>query len=427
MLSSSLLLLLLLLVLSAGFSSAETAMFSVEDIRLQTLAKKKHPRAILVKKLRSDPKVLLGTILLGNNAANVTASALATTIVIKHFGQVWIGLATGVLTLIILVFSEFIPKTWDAHNSESAAFFFARPVWILTRICAPVVRLFDSLMSRVLKQGLDFGENKRVGEEEIKTMAQLGAAAGTLEEQEKKMIERVFLFNDITTEDVMTPKEDVEFLNGGWTVAEATPLITSEKFSRYPVFDENDEDEMIGIIHVRDIFEKLAADPQHALTQLKIKDLATDAMFIPESKPIDDLFHDFQKEHMHMALVVNEYGSMVGLVTIDDLLEELVGEIGDETDVEDDVIKRVDKYNVLVHGDEEIKDINEFFNIKLPGRRNKTISKMMLDLLGSVPNVGQSVALTETVTATVERMDKLRILRVRLNKKPEEEGQHKET
>jgi CBS domain containing-hemolysin-like protein len=417
----SLLLLLFLLILSAGFSSSETAIFSIEDIRIQTLAKKKHAAALLIKKLRHDPKILLGTLLLGNNTVNIGASALTTALVIKHFGQVWIGLATGILTLIILVFGEFIPKTWAAHNSERAAFLFARPVWILTRICAPIVRLLDGLIGRLLKQSLDFGEKKRVGEEEIKTMAQLGAEAGTLEELEKKMIERVFLFNDITAEDVMTPREDVKSLNGDWSIAQAAPFIAAEKYSRYPVFIDN-EDEIIGIVHVRDIFEKLSADPENTLHKTKIKELIADPMFVPESKPIDDLFHEFQKKRMHMALAVNEYGSVVGLVTIDDLLEELVGEISDETDVEDNVIKRIDKYNVLVHGDEEIKDINEFFNIKLPGKRNKTISKMVLELLGDVPKTGQNVALTETVTATVEKMDKLRIERVRLTKKPEEES-----
>jgi len=413
--------LVVLLALSAAFSSAETALFSVEDIRIQTLVKKKNGKAALVKKLRDDPKVLLGTILLGNNAANVAASALTTMLTIKLIGQVWIGLTAGALTLVILVFSEFIPKTWAAHNSENAAFIFARPIYVLTKVCGPVVRLLDGIMEKLLKRKLNLGESsRRVGEEEIKTMAQLGAEAGTVEEQEKKMIERVFLFNDITAEDVMTPREDVEFLDGDWSIKRATPLIIEEKFSRYPVF-KDDDDHIIGIVHIRDIYERLAAEPVKALKRVKMKELAVDTMYVPESKPIDDLFHEFQKEHVHMALVVNEYGSMVGLVTTDDLLEELVGEIGDETDVEDDVIKRIDKYTVLVHGDEEIKDINDFFNIKLQGRPNKTISKMVLDLLGSVPEVGQEIRLTDEVTARVEEMDKLRIERVRLTKLPEDE------
>ncbi len=418
---SGLLILTVLLVLSATFSSAETALFTVEDIRIQTLAQQKNAKAILVKKLRQDPKVLLGTILLGNNAANVAASALATMLTIKYVGQIWVGVATGLLTLLILIFSEFIPKTWAAHNSESAAFLFARPAWYLTRVFKPIVNLLDSLMFFVFKQKMDFGENQLVGEEEIKTMAKLGAEAGTVEEKEKKMIERVFLFNDITAEDVMTPREDVEFLDSEWTIEKATPRINEEKFSRYPVLQDNgeEEDDILGIVHLRDIFERLAANPEKALSVVKMSDLATEAMYVPESKPIDDLLHEFQKQHVHMALVVNEYGSMVGLVTVDDMLEELVGEIGDETDVEDEIIKRIDKYNVLVHGDEEIKDINDFFNIKLPGRRNKTISKMMLEQLGSVPEVGQEVQLTDQINARVEKMEKLRIERVKLTKKPD--------
>ncbi|MFH1046945.1 MAG: hemolysin family protein [Patescibacteria group bacterium] len=421
---SGLLILAVLLILSAAFSSAETALFTIEDIRIQTLAKKKIPMAMLVHKLRRNPKVLLGTLLLGNNAVNISASALATMLTIKYFGQIWVGVATGVLTLLILIFGEFIPKTWAAHNSENAAFMFARPVWFLTRLCSPIVKLLDGMMGLILKQRLDFGEQKRVGEDEIRTMAQLGAEAGTVEEQEKKMIERVFLFNDITAEDVMTPREDVEFLDSEWTIEKATQVIIKEKYSRYPVMQDNQEgdDEILGIVHIRDIYEKLTNDLDQAFKKVKIKDLVAESMFVPESKPIDDLLHDFQKEHVHMALVVNEYGSMVGLVTVDDLLEELVGEIGDETDVEDDVIKRIDKYNVLVHGDEEIKDINDFFNVKLPGRRNKTISKVLLEKMNEVPEVGQEIQLTDIVTARVEQMDKLRIERVKLTKRPENES-----
>jgi CBS domain containing-hemolysin-like protein len=425
--TSGLLLLIVLLAVSAGFSSAETALFSVEDIRIRTLSQQKHPKALLVKKLKDNPKILLGTILLGNNAANVAASSLATIITINAFGQVWVGLATGLLTLAILIFSEFIPKTWAAHNCERAAFMFARPIWVLTKICSPVVRILDDLVERVFHGKLEL-KPVQVSEDEIKTMASLGVKAGTLEKEEKEMIERVFLFNDITAEDVMTPEEDVEFLDGNWTMAEALPLITEEKYSRYPVF-EGKEDEVIGIVHIREFFEKLAENPDEALKNVKIKELAKKAMFVPETKPIDDLFHDFQKCHAHMAIVVNEYGSIVGLVTTDDLLEELVGEIGDETDVEDDVIKRIDKNVVLVHGDEEIKDINDFFNIRLPGRGNKTISRLVLEKLKTLPEVGQQVRLNDRVTAKVEEMEKMRIVRVRLTKTPEDpdsEEKHEE-
>ncbi|MEA3249365.1 MAG: hemolysin family protein [Patescibacteria group bacterium] len=414
---SGLLLLIVLLALSAGFSSAETALFSVDDIRIQTLAQKNHPKALLIKKLKSDTKLLLGTILLGNNTANVAASALATVLTIQTFGQVWVGLATGVLTLSILIFSEFIPKTWAAHNSERAAFMFARPIWLLTKVCAPIVRLLEGIVVHIFRNKME-AEKITVSEDEIKTMASLGVMAGTLEKGEKEMIERVFLFNDITAEDVMTPEEDVEFLNGDWVIAEALPLITEEKFSRYPVF-EGKEDEIVGIIHIRDIFEKLTDQPLTALQKVKVKDITQKVMYVPETKPINDLFHDFQKSHAHMAIVINEYGSMVGLVTTDDLLEELVGEIVDETDVKDEIIKRIDKYTVLVHGDEEIKDINDFFNIKLPGRGNKTISRLVLEKLKSLPEIGQSVKLTDRTTATVEKMEKMRIVRVRLTKTPE--------
>jgi len=414
---SGIIILLVLLALSAGFSASETALFSVADIRIQTLAQKKHPKALLVQRLRADQKTLLGTILLGNNAVNVSASALATMLTIEAFGDVWVGLAMGVMTLFIVVFGEFIPKTWSAHNSERAAFLFARPVWMLTRVCAPLIGLLDGVAERVLHSKLEAKET-RVSEDEIKTMASMGVKAGTLEKQEKEMIERVFLFNDITAEDVMTPTEDVKFLDGAWTVAEALPIIIEQKFSRYPIF-EDDKDDVIGIMHIKDFFKELAERPDTALREVRIKDMAQQVLYVPETKPIDDLFREFQKKHVHLAIVVNEYGSMAGLVTADDLLEEIVGEIGDETDVENEVIKRVDKNTVLVHGDEEIKDINEFLNIRIPGNGNKPVSRLVLELLGSLPEVGQTLKLTDSVTATVEEMEKMRILRLRLVKTPE--------
>jgi len=415
--TSGILLLLALFLLSAAFSSSETALFSLDSIRLQTLVRKGNPKAVLIQKLKSDPKILLGTILLGNNAANVGASALATMLTIETFGQVWVGVATGVLTLALLIFSEFIPKAWAAHNAERASFIFARPIYALTVVFAPVVRVLNRIVAFVLRQEATGMIRPRVSEDEIKTMASLGVKAGTLEKQEKELIERVFLFNDITAEDVMTPKEDVEFLDGDWTIKQALPLINEEKFSRYPVY-EGDDDTLLGIVHIKDIFERLAERPETAMDSVRIRDVVGQVMYVPETKLIDDLFREFQRLRAHMAIVVNEYGSMVGLVTTDDLLEELVGEIGDETDVEDNVIKRVDKTTIIAHGDEEIKDINAFMNWKITGQGNKTISRIILERLGSLPQTGERAMVEPEIEAEVLEMENLRIVKVRLCHKP---------
>lgn len=414
--TSGLLLLAFLLLLSAAFSSSETAFFAVSDIRLQTLVRQGDKKAELIQKLKADPKTLLGTILLGNNAVNVGASALATILTIKHFGDVWVGLATGLVTILLLIFSEFIPKAWAAQNSEKAARVFAKPIHALITVLGPIVRVLDVIVSTVIRKDAS-SETPAVSEDEIKTMAHLGVKEGTLEKGEKELIERVFLFNDITAEDVMTPREDVEFLNGDWHLRDALPIINEEKYSRYPVF-EGDEDVIIGIVHIKDMLERIAERPENALDAVRVKDIITQAMFVPETKSIDKLLREFQRHRLHMALVVNEYGSMAGLVTTDDLIEELVGEIGDETDVEDNVIKRIDRQTILVHGDEELKDINDFMNWKIPGQGNKTISRLILERLGDLPRPGERTMVADGIEATVEEMENLRIVRVRLSTKP---------
>lgn len=414
--TSGLLILAVLLILSAMFSSSETALFSMSDIRLQTLAQQGDKKAALIQKLKADPKILLGTLLLGNNAVNVGASALATILTIRYFGDVWVGLAAGILTIVMIIFSEFVPKAWAAQNSERASRLVASPVNALTMICSPVIRILDKLVGFAIKKGDGDDQTRAISEDEIKTMAHMGVEEGTVEKGERELIERVFLFNDITAEDVMTPREDVKFLNGDWLLRDALTVINEEKYSRYPVF-ERDEDNILGIVHIKDMFERLAERPGDALDTVPVKDIVSQAMFVPETKPIDDLLREFQRHRLHVALVVNEYGSMAGLVTTDDLIEELVGEISDETDVEDNVIKRVDRQTIVVHGDEELKDINRFMNWKVPGPGNKTISRLILERLGDLPRPGERTMISDGIEATVEEMDNLRIVRVRLSTK----------
>jgi len=415
----NLLLIAFFLFTSGVLSGAEAAFLSVREVRVQTLVKKGDKRAALVAKLRSNMHRLLGVLLLGQVISDVAASSLATVTATKAFGDLGVGVATGVMTFLVLVFGQLVPKSFAARQPEKWTMLLVRPITVLSVVFNPVLAVIDRLVVLIMRQELLFTTHEAVSEEEINTMAQMGVSAGTLEKGEKELIERVFLFNDITALDVMTPREEVIFLDGKKTVAEVLPIVNSTGYSRYPVF-ENEKSNIVGVIHIKDIFKKISDDPDLPLNRIPIKEVTEPATFVPKTKPIDDLLRDMQKQHVHLALVVNEYGSIVGLVTFEDLMEELVGEITDESDVDEHTIKRVDKLNIIAHGEVEVKDINRFFNTKITAPPHKSLGWVILKELGSIPNKGQQVQLGDNLLATVEEMINLRINKVRLTKTAEE-------
>lgn len=415
----NLLLIAFFLFTSGVLSGAEAAFLSVREVRVQTLVKKGDKRAALVDKLRSNMHRLLGVLLLGQVISDVAASSLATVTATKAFGDLGVGVATGIMTFLVLVFGQLVPKSFAARKPERWTMLLARPIIVLSAVFNPVLAVIDRLVVLVMRQELRFTTHEAVSEEEINTMAQMGVSAGTLEKGEKELIERVFLFNDITALDVMTPREEVIFLDGKKTVAEVLPIVNSTGYSRYPVF-ENEKSNIVGVIHIKDIFKKISDDPDLPLNRIPIKEVTEPATFVPKTKPIDDLLRDMQKQHVHLALVVNEYGSIVGLVTFEDLMEELVGEITDESDVDEHTIKRVDKLNIIAHGEVEVKDINRFFNTKIAAPPHKSLGWVILKELGSIPNKDQQVQLGDNLLATVEEMINLRINKVRLTKTAEE-------
>ncbi|MBI4457865.1 HlyC/CorC family transporter, partial [Candidatus Uhrbacteria bacterium] len=318
--TSSLILLFVLLAASAASSAAETGLFSFNKFKIRTLAEH-NASAQLVEKLRANPRKLLGTILIANNVTSLSASALTAVIAIRAFGSAAVGVATAVIAAAVIIFCEFIPKAYAAHHPERVSLAMARPVWALTIILGPLLPILERFSAFFVGHANDV--RAVVSEEEIKTMVSMGEQSGGVERGERELIERVFLFNDIVAEDVMTPREQVVYLDGDWALAEALEVVNASKFSRFPIYEKSRE-KIIGIVHIKDIFEKISEAGGEAPADVKIRDVAGPAIFVPSTKLIDDLFREFQKEHAHMALIINEFGSVIGLVTLDDLLEELV-------------------------------------------------------------------------------------------------------
>jgi len=397
-------LLIILVLFSAFFSGVEMAFFSLSQIKIRKMVACKEKNAKLVAKLKSNPQRLLITVLVGNNFVNIAAASLATVIAIEFFNSSIVGITTGIMTLIILVFGEITPKSISIRHNEKIARLSAKPLFIIEQIFSPLTWLFEKLYPKgSLRTPI-------ITEEELRIMASLGVEEGTVQAREAEIIKKVFQLNDITAEDVMTPRSRMFALKENRKLKSVKNKIINSSFSRIPVYKKN-TDHITGIIYKNDALISLAKNGGDII----LKEIANEPIFVPESKFIDELMRELQAKHTHMAIVVNEYGEVVGLVTLEDIIEELVGEIVGETDISKEFIKRVDKNTILVHGETEVKHINKFFNTSLDGKYN-TISGLIEDELGRIPKIGQRLKL-EGVTLEVIDADKRTIKKVSINKK----------
>jgi CBS domain containing-hemolysin-like protein len=377
------LILVILIFLSAVISAAEIGFFSVNETRLRALASAGGRRAALALHLRSNPQRLLSTIMIGDNLVNIGAAAYATVLTIRLFGSEAVAIATGILTFLILILGDIVPKTLAAKHSVPIALAMAYPVYWIEQLLAPVLFVLEPMIAKLTGgKGLTV---PFVTEEELKIMLDVGGEAGVIESEEVKMIKNVFQLNDITVEDTMTPRISMFSLDGKQRLKDARDQLFRLKYSRIPVFDGS-LDNITGILYKDRALIELAKGNDEVL----LKEIAQPALFVPRQKAADDLMKQFQLEKRHMAIVVNEYGGVVGLVTLEDLLEEVVGEIMDETDISEELIKRVGKNEILAHGRTEVRRINEFFKVKLDESQN-TISGLIQEQLGRIPAVGEEI------------------------------------
>lgn len=320
-------LLFLLLLLSGFFSGSETALIRVGRIKARSLLKRGVKGADTVEKLVSEPEALLTTVLIGNNIVNIAASALATSLAIDYFGDLGVGIALGVMTFLILTFGEIVPKTLAVHHAEQFSITVSRPLEILIFVLRPVIRILSVITNAVGKMlGLKIPQGKLLSEEEVKTMLDIGEEEGAIEGDEKEMMNGVLKLDYITAKNVMTPKEAMVCLEAHQTLETAIELIKSSGYSRIPVFEGN-EDNIVGILYAKDL---LIDGNEYTIS---LKELMKPAYFVPETARVDDLLKEFRKGKFHIAIVVDAEGRTKGLVSLEDLLEEIVGSIYDEYDV----------------------------------------------------------------------------------------------
>lgn len=408
---SQILTLLGLVLLSGVFSGSETALVSLSQSKVDEIASNGVRNSKILRKLKADPHKLLITVLIGNNIVNIGASAYAAVVFTDIFGSAGVGIATGIMTFFILIMGEITPKAFAHQHAEGFSLLMARPIYYLQFVFFPLVWFFDRVIDGVT---LLVGSKKRhtVTEGEIVAMLKIGAQEGAIEKQERELIENVLEFNDIEVEEVMTPRVSLDALDSGMTIQEAVDFVISHSHSRLPVYGQN-IDNIIGIISIKQLLQFFDEhSPSKKLNTLKL----STPIEVPLTKKINKLFREFQRKHQHMAVVIDEYGGTAGIVTMEDLLEEIMGDIVDESDVIESPIEIIDKKTIVVSGAVLIEDINDFFKIKFGDNERDTFNTYIIDHLHRFPREGEEI-LFPRGRVTILEMDKNVIKRAKVLKR----------
>lgn len=403
-----LIILILLLLLSAFFSSSETALTTVNKIRMRTLSESGNKRADRVLRVTDDSGKMLSAILIGNNIVNLSASSLATSLAIHYFGNVGAGIATGILTFLILIFGEVTPKTLATIKADSIALAIAGIIDVLMKILTPVIFIINKLSMGLLfllrinpKDG-----SQQMTEEELRTIVDVGQETGVIENEERNMIHNLFDFGDAEAKEIMVPRIDMTFVQVDATYQEVLDVFRQDMFTRLPVYEDT-TDNVIGIINMKDFL--LEQDDE----TFSVRSMLRDPYFTYEHKNTADLFLEMRKSSISLAIVLDEYGVTAGLITLEDLLEEIVGEIRDEYDAdEEDDITQISDREFYVLGSANLDDVSDMLGYSFESNDYDTIGGYCLGLLGHLPEKNEIIITDDNVLLRIDRMDKNRIERV---------------
>ncbi|MFD1565301.1 hemolysin family protein [Haloarchaeobius amylolyticus] len=404
-----------LIALSAFFSSSEIAMFNLPKHRLEGMIEDGVPDAELVRGLKDDPHRLLVTILVGNNIVNIAMSSIATAILSIHFGGlVGVLLATFGITALVLLFGESVPKSYAVENTETWSIRIAKPLKATEYLLYPLIVLFDYLTRQINRLIGSTGaiESPYVTRDEIQEMIESGEREGVLEEEEHEMLQRIFRFNNTIVKEVMTPRLDMTAVPKDAAIDEAIETCIQSGHARVPVY-EGSLDNVQGVVHIRDLVRDLNYGESDG-DDLELADLIQPTLHVPESKNVDELLSEMRENRMHMAIVIDEFGTTEGLVTMEDMIEEIVGEILEGG--EEQPIEAIDEDTVLVRGEVNIEDVNETLEIDLPeGQEFETIAGFIFNRAGRLVEEGEEITY-DGVRITVETVENTRIMKARLKK-----------
>ena len=417
---AQLIIIIVLIFLSGFFSSAETAFSTLNRVRMRNLEEEGSKKAARVNKILESYSKMLSAILIGNNIVNLTASSLTTAFVIGVCGNAYIGLGTGILTIVVLLGGEIIPKTWANLNSEKLALAYSSVIYALMKVMTPVIFIVDLLSNGILRL-LHVDPNKKmdtITESELKTYVDVSHEDGQIESDEREMIYNIFEFSDTCVKDIMIPRTNMVTVNADESVNDLIKVFHESMYTRIPVYQE-DKDSMIGFVNIKDLFIARISGQKN----ITLKSLLREAYYTYEYKKNADLLLEMREKSMNVAFVLNEYGSTVGMVTLEDLLEELVGEIRDEYDEDEkELIQKIDDRSYLIEGSMNLSDINDSIGTSLNSDDYDSIGGIITGQLDRLPEDNESVVLADGTTLQVKGIDQNRILHVLLTlPEPKEE------
>lgn len=399
----------LLLLLSAFFSSAETSLTTINPIKVRALIENGNKRAMTLQKATEQHGKMLSAILIGNNIVNISASSLATTMAIDIWGNFAVGIATGILTILVLLFGEIMPKNIAMIKAEPLALFYAPIIYGLMWILTPVIFIIDNIAGFFLKLvHINPGQKNLMTENELRTYVDVSHEDGVIESKEKDIIINVFDFSDSVAKDIMIPRIDMITIEENAGYHELMALFRECMYTRIPVYKE-DRDNIIGLVNIKDFI--LVNDKD----TFRVSDIIRDAYYTYEFKKTADLLMEMKKTTNNVAFVLSEYGACVGMITLEDLLEEIVGEIRDEYDEdEDEYIKKVSKDCYLIDGNRKLDDINDALGTKLESEDYDSIAGLVLQILDRMPAAGEEVQTPDGIRIKVESINQNRIIKVLL-------------
>ena len=398
------LILIILICLSAFFSSAETSMTTVNKIRIQALADQGDKKAQTLLKVIEDSGKLLSTILIGNNIVNISASSLATTLTMRLFGSAAVSISTGIITLLVLIFGEITPKTLATVHAEKMALSYAKIIHILMFILTPVIFIVNKLAQGVLTlMRIDASaKGNTITEHELRTLVNVGHEEGVIESEERQMIYNVFDFGDSQAEDVMIPRIDVTFADVNSSYEDLVALFRNEKHTRFPVFEDT-TDNIIGIVNVKDLLLTGKED-------FSVRKILREAYFTYEYKRTSELLMEMKENSVTFAVVLDEYGATSGIVTLEDLIEEIVGDIHDEYDSEEEELREIipDREYIAL-GSARLDDLDEILHLNIVSDDYDSIGGYIIEQLDRFPAAGESVTTDGGVKLVVDKAERNRI------------------
>ncbi|MDD2481595.1 MAG: hemolysin family protein [Lutispora sp.] len=435
---SQMFIIFLLIGINAFFAASEMAIVSIRQSKLRPLIEEGNKAAKIIDNFIQEPSKLLATIQVGITFAGFFASALSAktlavylanalkkanlSIISTYADSLSFIFMTLIIAYITLVLGELVPKRMALEWADKVALSVAKPILFLSRIAFPIVKLLTSSTNLIVKMlgGSAKSHEDQITEEEIRLMINVGEERGIIRETETEMINSIFEFDNTAVKEVMTPRTDMAAINVNATMEEILDVIVEEHFSRIPVYEDT-VDNIIGLLYVKDLFAMM----KHGIEfEISLKDIIRPAYFVPEYKKIDELFKEMQKSKTHIAIVIDEYGGTAGLITIEDLLEEIVGNIFDEYDDEVLEYEQLDENTYLINGMLSLDEVNDIMDVELPEDELEfdTISGMILSLSGKMPEVGDEVEY-DGIQFRIEEVDDKRITKIKVRKKPDETGE----